>query len=358
MRDSYMFYTDQLNAEYRGVFDQVEMYVSTENIDEITREEQLSELLDIFLSAQEAGKPVQSIVGHDIEKFCKTFCSDYGFHNKAQNLFDTLKTLAKGMVLISLLDILFLFLDWADGIVVDFWGAFSSLNVSGYLMGILLAIVLGQISNFIVRRVMFQSKRISMKVLKAITLVVAGATFVLAFCFTDSGKTNLFPCPVWVLLACGIVYLAIYYPLNYKRLREHSKQKVRFRDLVSMEMDKDFPDTMDLKYMAANKRSIKKGKGELSMEAFLEKEEKDCRLTEKTAPFYYLFPIVITAAGALAVEFEGYMDALFYIAIMLVIEYAIMIGFWKIVKKGVVQRRAWIQSKREEIFAENREKIE
>ena len=76
MKDSYVFYKDKLNEEYRTVFDQIEMYVISQNIDENTVEDRLGELLDIFLSAGESGKDVHKITGNDLEHFCKTFCSD------------------------------------------------------------------------------------------------------------------------------------------------------------------------------------------------------------------------------------------------------------------------------------------
>ena len=75
MKDSYVFYKDKLQGEYKDVFDQVEMYVNCENIDELTREDRLGSLLDMLLSAQESGRPVKKVVGNSIEDFCKMFCS-------------------------------------------------------------------------------------------------------------------------------------------------------------------------------------------------------------------------------------------------------------------------------------------
>lgn len=63
MRDSYIFYTDKLQGEYRETFDRVNMYVGTQGIDDDTREEHMGQLLDMMLSAQESGKPVKKVVG-------------------------------------------------------------------------------------------------------------------------------------------------------------------------------------------------------------------------------------------------------------------------------------------------------
>jgi DNA-binding ferritin-like protein (Dps family) len=69
MKDSYFFYKDKLQGEYKTAFDQVEIYVNAQNIDELTCEDRLGSLLDMLLSAQEAGRPVQKVVGSNMEQF-------------------------------------------------------------------------------------------------------------------------------------------------------------------------------------------------------------------------------------------------------------------------------------------------
>ncbi len=353
MRNSYAFHTDNLKSDYSTTFREIEMYVNTQNIDEITREERLSELLDMFLSAQNANKPVQSIVGNNVEEFCKIFCSDCGIKNRILNILDNIKTIAQIMIVISILDIFDILFNYLDGTTVDFLTALSSLNVSGYLMGIVISMILGFVCNFIVRSIMFKSKHISMRFLKGTTFGVAVVSFLILFTFMFSTNTNLFDCPVWIMLLCGIVYLTVYYPFNYKRVKIEKSQKVRFRDLVNADMDKEFADVLEKKYAKANKRNLKKGKGELPIKDFLSKEEKDCNKTEKTKLFYYLFPLGITALVMIfeyfCFGFETYFDAIFLAVLLLVIEYAIMISFWKITKSGIAHRRSWINAKRKEI---------
>lgn len=349
MKETYMLYTDKLTEEYRAVFDRVEIYISTQSIDGVSVEERLNELLDIFLSAQSAGKSVDKVVGNDLEAFCKAFCSDYTLKNRILNILDILKVLAQAMLIISALDIFSIIWDLADGTAVDFYSYVSSLNVSGYFMGILIAMVFAFASDFIVRRIMFKYKKVSMNALRVISCLTAVIVFVLMMIFFFSDSTNFFNCPVWVILVCATVYLAVYYIFNYKRVKYQRINKIRFRDMVSAEFRDVFPDEMEKKYARANKRSIKKGNGDLPIEAFLEKEEKDCNITEKLKLLYYITPIVITAMGFIEIEFESFLDAVFYITIMLAVEYCIMLGLWKVFKKGVDERRAWIKSKREEL---------
>lgn len=101
MKDSYAFCSDRLDKEYLAVFEQVELYVQSQNVDDNTKEERLSELLDIFLSAAETGKPVQKITGNDMEQFCKTVCSDFGVKNRVLFILDFFRSIAKILVCLS-----------------------------------------------------------------------------------------------------------------------------------------------------------------------------------------------------------------------------------------------------------------
>lgn len=353
MKESYTLYTDQLNPEYRTVFDQIELYLGTKVIDTVTQEEQLSALLDLFLSAQQAGKPVKSIVGGDLERFCRLFCSDYGWKNRGFHLLDVLKGLAWWMLVVSAIDALLLLLDLSEGESVDLLHEASTLNTSGYLMGILASVLLWQVSGFVTRQIMFRIKRVSMTVLRGIQVATLAVSFVLIFALMMWDDTNFWSCPLWVLALASGVYLALFYLIFHKQVKARKQEKIRFRDMVNAEFSKTFPAEMEKKYANANRRSIKRGKGPLSMEAFLVKEEKDCRLTEKLGILYYVTPVVIVLFVFLGTYyndgFESLLDALIFAAILLVIEYAIMLSFWKISKKGVTERRAWISSKREEL---------
>lgn len=354
MRNSYVYHIDNLKNDYKTTFKQIEMYVCSQYIDESTREDRLSELLDIFLTAQDANKPVSSIVGNNVEEFCKIFCSDFGIKNKLLNIADSIKILAQTMVAFSILDILIIVSDYFEGIEVDFFNALTSLNISGYLIGILIVIMLGYISNFITRNIMFKTKRISLNVLRNTTLVVVGISCAAMYLLITSTETNLINCPVWVTLLCGALYLAFYYPLNYKRIKVQKENKITFSELSSSNNEDYVKKIYETKYAKANKRNIKKGKGELSYEEFLNNEEKDCDYADKSKWFYFLLPIV-TTAGFFIYEycnygFETYLDAIIFPVIMLSVQYAIMIFMWKASKSGTKDRRNFIAAKRKELY--------
>lgn len=354
MKNSYIFYTDKLDREYLAVFEQIEMYVQSQNVDDDTKEERLGELLDIFLSAAERGDPVQKITGSDLEQFCKTFCSDFGVKTRLMFVLDWMRSIAKVMIFVSVLDLVFPEPDVMPGRDVSVWRHFSSLNISGYFIGIFVAGMVAMILNIVLRRIMFRRKRISMKVLKVVSAAGAVLGFVIIYGFLGANSINVIECPVWLVLGASCVYLGFYHVFRGRHIK---REKVKFLDLVQEESRKEFPKEMEKKYEKARKKNLKKGKGELTLEAFLVKEEKSCDREEKMGLFYYILPLIVIASAFLSTwkmdGFDDGADAMIFVVINIVIQYTLMMGIWKICKVGIKERRDWVREKREEI---NREK--
>lgn len=349
MKDSYVFYKDKLNAEYKSAFEQVEMYVSFQTVDQTTSEERLGELLDIFLSAQDAGKPVQSIVGGNLEEFCKTFCSDFGVKNRVLLILDRLKSTAWLLAVFSLIDILLLLLDTADGGHPDIWHNVSSLNISSFFTAFAVSAVMFIATNAILSHVMFRLKRVSMSVFKAIVWIEAGISFAAMMLILENENIHLFDVPAWIVAAVSVLYLAIYYLLFGKRIK---RRKVDFAEVVPNGIRRDLDVMLQKKIEKVNRKRLKKGLGERPIEEFIADEELACNRIEKQKPLYVILPIVITViaciAGYLNGEFEGYAEMAFFAIVILVVEYFIMRGLWSVVKTSLKIKREWIKEKRRE----------
>ncbi len=354
MKDSYIYYEDKLGEEYKAVFGQIEMYVMSRNVDEDAAEERLGELLDIFLIAQDAGKPVREITGNNLESFCETFCSDFGMKNGFLHILQWMKSIAKVLVFISALDLFFAFLDALETEGTDFWNAMAGIttfNISGYLIGIAIAGLFTMAVNIVIRRKMFKVKKVSMKHLRAVSCVSAILGFLIIYSMLSISETELFHCPAWVLLAVSCVYLLLYH-LFYGRYNKRGK--IKFLDLIEQETKKDFPAEMEKKFQKARKKNLKKGKGDLTLEAFLDKEEANCAKVEKQKILFYVLPVIAVAAAFLfTLQNEGFdsgTDMAIFLIIMLAVECPLMRGLWKLTSIGVKERRSWIQSKRSELL--------
>ena len=118
---------------------------------------------------------------------------------------------------------------------------------------------------------------------------------------------------------------------------------------------------MDKRFEKAREKSLKKGKVEITLEAFLDKEEQDSNRVEKMKSIYFLLPIIVTA---LAYLYTGLIDGLdsisspiIYVCVILITSSLITMIFYKNIKRSLALRRAWINSKRDGIketeFEEN-----
>lgn len=75
--ESYLVEKKNLKNEYKECFERVESYALLENVDEKNLEEMMMNLVDVLYTAQRKGKPLEKIVGKDMEAFCKSYFSEY-----------------------------------------------------------------------------------------------------------------------------------------------------------------------------------------------------------------------------------------------------------------------------------------
>ena len=91
MRESYVFYMDQLRGSYLDTFTAIRQYCLITSEHESDLEERLSALLDEFLQAQAQNVPVERIVGNDLHRFCENLWMDLDWKNRLWATADRIK---------------------------------------------------------------------------------------------------------------------------------------------------------------------------------------------------------------------------------------------------------------------------
>lgn len=353
MKDSYVFYTDQLTGEYKEAFEQIELFMTTQRTKKEWKESQMSELLDIFLNAQERNKPVARIVGKNIEQFCKHFCVDNSWKNKFFYYMDWLKGIAWFLFVMTVLELFGILADVSYGETVDFWNMRGELNLSAYLIGLLICTLSGSATDYLVSKIMFRLKRLSVEVLRGI---IIGVTVLIVLGVFLPGMYELetvdwWTPPIWITFLGTGLYLVLYYLLNRKRKKENKEHKIYLSSMINEGLKDMLSEEMQKKYDKMNQKQIRKGREPLTWEAFLDKEEKNCERNERLVWFYYLFPVVITGIVTFWMcqndGFENFADGLWFVGILLLVEYAVILGLWKMVKVGIEPHREWIFKERE-----------
>lgn len=360
MRDSYMLYMDKLKGEYKETFQKISTYVLSKNVDTDTRDTQMGELLDTFLLAQEEGRPVEKIVGNNLELFCKTFCSQFGWRNSIVNLIDKWKIFAWLFVVIGGVEMVFMIMDAISGVKVDFWTYESSFNITGYIIGIAVTIGIEAIVNIITVKLLFKKKMGIgvMKIINAIQIATIVICFIIVFGLLQVENFNFFKVPSWSLFIVGGVYLILYYWFNKERVKERKQNKVSLFGMMKEEIEKDtdieFQKEMQKMYEKKRARLLKRGREELSWEAFVDDQEKEVQKAYKLKPLYDWSPVIIIfPLGFLWYLDNGFgVDLIIYVVILFVVEFLVIKGMWKIVKATLDMKQAWIAVEKKKLEME------
>lgn len=225
MKESYADYKDYLRGDYKMAFERIEAYVFTCNVDENTREERLNELLDMFLTSQSAGRPVEKVVGNDIEKFSKLFCSSFSFKNRVLNVADALKYYFWYIFARSALQMVFWFLDlfndWSDH---DIMNRYMNIDVRVLIIDSVIMALVVFITVVIFRKIMFKMKRFSMKFYTGVGSAVMSLGFIaliaaeLIAAYTNAIELIDTPTVIVFAVSCAILLLC-YLPKVIKSIQ-------------------------------------------------------------------------------------------------------------------------------------------
>lgn len=352
MRDSFRLYQDKLQGEYKETFQQIDLYFSTQNVDEDTHEEYMGDLLDIFLLAQEEGRPVEKITGKNLESFCKTFCSNLTGKQKLFGLMDDLKRVAWFSFFIVVVELIF---SWEDIINrnVTVFNIFLETNLFGYILGFGVAMIGSNITGYVTKTLMFRMKKVSVLIWKIIVLVISiGATLAFLIWFLREREIIF---PAWIVCLVSAGYLVLYYIINRNRMAERKANKISFWGLVNegIEIDQDIEMHKQMKkiFEKKNQSLRKRGKKEFTWQEYLDFLEEDVEKTYRWKSLYDWMPVIVTIpCGLIMYLFDGFsMDFVGFIVILFLVELVLVKDLWKIVQKGLNVKTAWIESARKNL---------
>lgn len=343
MRDSYLLYQDKLQGEYKETFKQIDMYFSTQNVDGDTHEEYMGDLLDVFLVAQEEGRPVEKIVGKNLESFCKSFCSNLTGTEKVLGLSDDLKRMAWLTLVFALVELLF---SWENIIG-------RNVNIFLYIIGLGMGSIISRITGYVTKSLMFRMKKVSVFVWKIICAGVFLVVFLtILILLLGEREINL---PAEIACVVSSSYLLLDYLLNRNRMAERKAHRISFWGMVKEEIEKDQDDEMlkQMKkiYEKKNDRLRKRGKKELAWNEYLDLLEEDVRKAYRWKPLYDWFPIIVTIpCGVIIYLMDGFnMQFVSFLVFLFLVELVLVKGMWKIVQKGLKAKKAWVELARKNL---------
>ena len=279
--ESYLIEKEKLKNEYRECFERVEAYSLLKNVDEKTEEEMMMNLVDVLYTAQRKGKPLEKIVGKDVEEFCKNYFSEY------HSVIQWVKGFPKWIYRISCFELFFYLFEigvlWEEE---DFHLLTATTDVSGYMGGIILGLIFALLFKYVGQYLIFRVKRVNATVVSIISVAAFLICMIPASVFLANQviAVPLFPVTILCMAYCSgykIIELRTRYRKygTLKKPVEPGSAKAVYQ--ASMEkMIEQWPVELQKNFERKNKKLIKKGKPELTIEKYMKKLQKECQMVK------------------------------------------------------------------------------
>lgn len=214
-------YRVKLEGEYLETFDKVEIYYKAKNIENDKLNDAMDELLDLFLSAQSEGRPINYIVGDDLKEFCEIYISETKSKHFGNNILGGIFTWVIPIVLATFI---LSCIEYFTGEITSIWS--SNINISSVLLGIILISILTFIFNIILKNIVFSVDKEKIKNLSLVRRIVF--LFLLVIISSFLGYFNIsiaFSLRNMVLISIEVLFFsAILYILINKITKGNDKE--------------------------------------------------------------------------------------------------------------------------------------
>ncbi|MBQ2800485.1 MAG: DUF1048 domain-containing protein [Lachnospiraceae bacterium] len=279
--ESYLVEKKNLKNEYKECFERVESYALLENVDEKNLEEMMMNLVDVLYTAQRKGKPLEKIVGKDMEAFCKSYFSEY------HSVIQWVKGFPKWIYRISCLELFFYLFEiavlWEE---TDFHLLTATTDVSGYAGGVILGLIVALLSKYIGQNLIFRVKRVNATVVSIISVAVFFICLIPASVFLAD---KVIAVPLLAVTVLCIVYCIGYKVIELRtRYRKYGTIKKPVepgsaKAVYQATMEKNieqWPVELQKTFERKNKKRRRRGKTELTIEKYMEKLRRECQIVK------------------------------------------------------------------------------
>lgn len=334
---SFFTLSEQLKEPYKSVFDRVYLYANVQEITEEDSNDAMLNLYDVLFTAQTENKPVEQIVGDDIEAFCQSYFEQDRLRQFVKSVPDRLYRMGRWVLAIELF---FLVGDRLTGQIVE------GINLTPYLLSLLvglLMIPIGHVSyHLLIRKARFKTE------------VFYGILSVLSiFCLIGivylSGKISVMGSRFWTLGIVGAYVLPYQLFLFYQNQKKFGTWYNPDERLVKEETKKFKKQGFQLyveselhqTYAKRFKKHMTKGK---SSESFYLKLEKELQRDKVLSKWYWVVGVLIGLIFSIPIYLkESLTDALLFTFIGSMLVVPILFFVNKLISKGFPTREAWLQ---------------
>lgn len=230
-----MFYEDyasKLTGEYYDVYQQMSIYITASLSPGDNGEEVMNEIIDLLLSAQEDERPIDGVIGEDIQYFC-----DQMMKSHKQSLSEKLIRFLNFYRIIALIGFILeafaLLFDIVEGLPSP-WN--TNVQMGFFFATLIFSLTLSSIFKLFAKKAVFKFSWYTRHLDNALTIILIVIFFISIFVIPEEVDA-LVPIPRWLFLP---VMLMIYIVLTIRKKQDIKKQKAEgnyfsFFDEVSKE---------------------------------------------------------------------------------------------------------------------------
>lgn len=330
MSMDYIWLEDKLEGEYKEVFDKAKIFADMQNVNGDTGDDMLMDLLDLLLTAQNEGKPIERIIGSDMEKFCRSYFSSYTMKNR---LLDFPKRFYQMMWMVFVLEVFFAFTE------DDFQLFHSTTDISGYLLGFLGGWAVFLLCKTLLQPFMFRWKWLTAGRFGAIVIVLSigalfgGLSLVGDYTLEIPSFSVFFVSGLYIL-----IYIVVRSILRYRNHGSIRKQRMPFEESgiknYTKQVEEEIPAELVKRYHKKNKRLIRRGKEPMTPEHYMEVLHKENEKNKKGDIIGIGIVALVVLALIIQVAFTSTLfDTIIFILVILVAEIPAM-ALFRFGKKG------------------------
>ena len=332
---------EQLNDQYRDVFEKATMYGAYNGVEKDVYEDKLMNLFDLLMEAQHEGRPVEKIIGGDVESFCKSYFMEDESEKWWIKRLKILFRIMVGMFIFFGLD-MFLPLTETENIFK------VKSDVSPFIAAFFGGIIIDSILSAVVKPMIFK-KKIKPMVYSVIMMLLWIGWIMGAMIMFDEYSIEIPSFWLWIVSGIYVVlYLlvrTVYRYKKYGRIRKYDKEERQIKKEFNQEITVKSVEGVAAQGMASrfkrlNKKRIKKGLPELTQKEYAAEVEKQWEFSHKIDKFLVLvFAAFIIVPAAHEMITNSIVEGLVLGALLFVIEFFIWRLFDKANKNAEISQK-------------------
>lgn len=325
----YENYANKLTGEYHDIYQQISIYIAASLSPGDDGEEVMNEIIDLLLSAQEDMRPIDSVIGKDIQYFCDQMIASHkrSLSEKLIRFLNFYRILALIGFILEGFALLF---DIVDGLPSP-WN--TNVQMGFFFVTLVFSLFLSFVFKFFAKKAVFKFSWYTHHLDSALTTILIVIFFISIFIIPEEVDA-LVPIPRWLFLP---VMLMIYIVLTIRKKQDIKKQKAEgnyfsFFDEVSKESRNETILMFRKKYRKYIQKCERKKQTPMDVREWYEmKFHKDKRGDLYGSIFFILLLSVVIIGTFLTNE---WIDSIIFTIILLMIE----IPIYRFLYKGKLMR--------------------